>query len=422
MIMGKTGLTWKIASTHLWSKKRQTFLSVLGVTFGIAVYVFQSGLITGLQSFFIEKTINSTANVHIYSDVLSKKPSIVERKFANASTMVFLSQHSSRTDDPKLKNGFQILKSIETHPEVSGASPYFSSQVIFKKSNIQVAGYLAGVDIDKEDKLFDITSTLTVGQVSGLKSVSNGVILGNTIAENLGAELNDRITVISPLGVVLEMKVIGISKSGLTKIDATRGFCDIRNAQKLMRKDGNYITDINIKLKNIDRAEQLALDFQDQYGYKAEDWKVANASTLSIFKVQNMVTYMVIVSILVVSGFGIFNILMMMIYEKMSDIAILKSIGLRSRDILSIFLAEAMVIGLIGGFVGLIAGYFLSRLVGSIPIKIEGIVSVDHLMISYSPSIYISAFVFALVSTAAAGYFPARKASKIDPVVIIRSK
>ena len=135
-----------------------------------------------------------------------------------------------------------------------------------------------------------------------------------------------------------------------------------------------------------------------------------------------MVTYLIITSILIVSGFGIFNILMMIIYEKMSDIAILKAIGYKNRDIKLLFITESLTIGIIGGLIGLAAGFILTKIVGSIPLNIKGFVTMEYLQFNSSPVFYIVAFTFALVATTLAGYFPAKKAANIDPVDIIRSK
>lgn len=188
-----------------------------------------------------------------------------------------------------------------------------------------------------------------------------------------------------------------------------------------MNVTGNYITNINIKLADVDQSSKLAREFQTRFGYTAEDWKVTNEGIFSVFRIQNIVTYLVIISILLVSGFGIFNILSMMIYEKMNDIAILKSIGYTDIDIRNIFLQEALIIGFIGGIFGLMIGFVLSWITSIIPTNIEGFVSSEYLNINFDPVFYLMAFVFGLVATGIAGYLPAKKASKIDPINIIRS-
>ena len=125
---------------------------------------------------------------------------------------------------------------------------------------------------------------------------------------------------------------------------------------------------------------------------------------------------------LIVAGFGIYNILNMMIYEKMDSIAILKATGFSGRDVNAIFITIALTIGLVGGVLGLVLGLGLSALIGEIPFNTPSLPTVKTYPINYDPNFYIIGAVFSLITTYLAGYFPSRKASKIDPVDIIRGK
>jgi lipoprotein-releasing system permease protein len=135
-----------------------------------------------------------------------------------------------------------------------------------------------------------------------------------------------------------------------------------------------------------------------------------------------MITYLIIASILIVSGFGIFNILMMIIYEKMPDIAILKATGFKDSDIRRLFLTESLVIGIFGGLLGLLLGYAMQKIVGGIKMDVRGFVSMEYLKFNSSPVFFVFAYAFGLIATAFAGYIPARKAAKVDAIDIIRSK
>ncbi|MFN1834634.1 ABC transporter permease [Balneola sp. MJW-20] len=411
----------RIVFTHLISRKRQTLVSMLGVTFGITVFIFQAGVITGLQDFFIEKTINSTAHIHIYRDKNQKSPPILPRVFNRDDQWVTVQNIKNKEELPKLKQGMQIVDILESYPEVTGVSPSLSTQGIFKLGISEVSGIVNGVDIRRENQLFDLEKDMLSGSVIRLETVNNGLILGSGLAESLGAEINDNLSIVSPGGISLQMKVVGILETGLRDLDDNRAYSSIRNTQKLMNVTGSYITDIRIKLRDVDQAETLAAEFQNRFGYEADDWKEVNSSVFSVFRIQNIVTYLVIISILLVSGFGIFNVLSMMIYEKMNDIAILKSIGYTDIDIRNIFLSEALIIGFLGGLAGLILGFLVSLIVSMIPTNVEGFVKTEYLNINFSPYFYLLAFVFGLVATGIAGFMPARKASKIDPINIIRT-
>lgn len=412
----------KIAFIHLVAKKRQTLVATLGVMFGITVFIFQAGLITGFQTTFKEKTINTSANIRIYNEAEKNRKGIIEKINTNENHWNIVRNQKPKDEDPKLKNGMQIIRIIEQNPEVAGVSPYVGSPGIFKLGLAEVSGRVSGVDIEKENLVFKVSDNMVEGGISKLQTIPNGIILGIGLAEKMGAKLNDNISLISPLGVALEMRVVGIHQSGLTEMDNTRAYINIRNAQRLLKVDGSYLTNINIKLKNIDKAEELAIEMEKKFGYKAEDWKQANANIFGLFKIQNMITILVIVSILIVSGFGIYNILTTIIYEKLPDIAILKSIGFKDREIQKIFLAESLVIGLTGGILGMILGFIVTRIIGNIPMNVKGFVSMKYLYFNSHPLFYVFAFFFAIIVTALAGYFPARKASKVDPIDIIRGK
>lgn len=422
MIFSQRNPIFKISIRHLFAKKRQTIVAMLGVVFGIAVFIFQAGLMSGFQTTFIDQTVNTTANIRLFNEANRNRPAILSQLDSLKNRTIWVRNQKPKDEQPRIRNGKQIIEILEKDPNVLGVSPFLGSQAIFKMGVAQVSGRVSGVDIVKENILFDVEKNNVEGSIVKLQTIPNGIILGQGLAELLGAHMGDNLNVISPLGVTLEMKVVGINRSGLTEVDKSRAYINLRNAQKLLRVDGAYITDINIKLKDINKAEQLARWYEKKFGYRALDWVEANANIFGIFKIQNMITYLVIASILIVSGFGIFNILMMIIYEKMPDIAILKAVGYKDKDIVRIFLTESLLIGIVGGLLGLGLGFLMQKVVGSVRLDVKGFVSLEYLRFNSSPLFFIFAYVFALIVTAIAGYIPARKASRIDAIDIIRSK
>jgi lipoprotein-releasing system permease protein len=135
-----------------------------------------------------------------------------------------------------------------------------------------------------------------------------------------------------------------------------------------------------------------------------------------------MITYAVSITLLIVAGFGIYNILNMMIYEKMNDIAILKATGFSGGDVQKIFLTQAILIGMIGGIIGLVFGHFVAVLISHLPFETEALPTIKTFPVNFDPLYYIIGIVFAMVSTFLAGYLPSLKAKRIDPVEIIRGQ
>ncbi|MDH5415381.1 MAG: FtsX-like permease family protein, partial [Flavobacteriaceae bacterium] len=205
-------------------------------------------------------------------------------------------------------------------------------------------------------------------------------------------------------------------------IDAIQSFANLKTVQRILGEAENYITDINVKLHDIDLAYPLSQKIEQQFDLKAVDIKTANAQFETGTTIRNLITYAVSITLLIVAGFGIYNILNMLIYEKMNDIAILKATGFSGKDVELIFMSQAIIIGLVGGVIGLIIGYILSRIIDNIPFATEALPTVETFPINYNPWFYVIGITFAMMSTFLAGYLPSQKAKKIDPVTIIRGQ
>jgi lipoprotein-releasing system permease protein len=215
---------------------------------------------------------------------------------------------------------------------------------------------------------------------------------------------------------------VGLYQSGVSDIDAVKSFVNLKTAQKILAEAENYITDINVKLFDIDQAVPLSKKIERQFQLTAIDIKTANAQFDTGTTIRNLITYAVSITLLIVAGFGIYNILNMLIYEKMNDIAILKATGFSGKDVQLIFMSQAIIIGFVGGVLGLLIGYLLTSIIATIPFQTEALPTVKTYPINLQPSFFGIGFLFAMVSTFLAGYFPSLKAKKIDPVKIIRGQ
>jgi lipoprotein-releasing system permease protein len=394
----------------------------LGVTFGIAVFILQAGLITGFQSTFVNIIIENSAHVHLYNEPKVSSISLLDRHNTDQSAWNVLHHAKPPNIEPKLTNPWGLLQQIEQDPQVRSASPFVGAQVFFRYGTAELPGQAIGVLIEKENRMFDLENKLIEGRLDDMRTRKDGIIVGSGVARQLNLHVGDRIRLTSSFGLTRDYKVVAIHRSGIKDLDKSRAYIHLSEAQALLAQSSGYITDINLKIKDIDEAEQTATRMRRQFGYDVIDWKTANKHIFSVFKIQNLVTIVVITSILIVSGFGIFNILTMMIYEKMTDIAILKSMGYTDREVLNIFLTQALIIGLVGGLIGLFVGFVSSYAVSKLPIRIEGEVLFDGLTVNFSPVFYVSAYGFGLLITVIAGYLPARKAASLDPVDTLRNR
>jgi len=217
------------------------------------------------------------------------------------------------------------------------------------------------------------------------------------------------------------MQVVGLLNTGVKSVDDTRAYTSLATVQKLLGESSTYITDISMRLKDREQADAIAMAFARQFGYKAESWREANKQYETGSKIRSIIGYAVSITLLVVAGFGIFNILSMSIQEKMKDIAILKAMGFSRRDVLGIFLIEAITIGVLGGTAGLILGFSFSYVISITTFTAGQMFDVNTYPVNFYASTYIAGFLFGLITTTLAGYFPSRKAGGLDPIAIIRA-
>jgi lipoprotein-releasing system permease protein len=218
------------------------------------------------------------------------------------------------------------------------------------------------------------------------------------------------------------LKVVGYFQSGILDYDKVQSYASIKTAQKLLGETNSYITDIQIKLTDVTAAPRVAKELGKMFDVEALDIQTANAQFEAGSFIRTLISYAVGVTLLIVAGFGIYNILNMMIYEKMDAIAILKATGFSGKDVKRIFIFIALSIGIFGGTIGLIFGYALSVIIDQLPFNSPALPTVTTYFIDYNPAFYIIGAIFSIITTYLAGFFPSRKASKIDPVVIIRGK
>lgn len=411
-------LTFEIAKTHLLSKPKQTLVAMLGVTFGIGLFIAMVSLMSGLNNFTEELTMTSSPDIHIYHDITKERRSILEE--INPERINIVYHQKPKNEKSKIRNARQIVEIIRRDERVLGVAPTLSSQVFYNYGPIELNGMIAGVDILEEDKLFDLRSKMKSGRIEDLKANNDGVIMGSGLARKLNVRAGDRVVITTPQGYTMTLKVVGIFQYGIGTVDNVRSYANIAKVQTILQQDHAYITDINIKLKDLNQAKAIAPEFEATFGYRSEDWETANATFLTGSMIRNILTYSVTVTLLVVAGFGIYNILNMTIYNKMKDIAILKAMGFSGRDVKNIFMIQSLVIGFFGSLAGLVIGFGLSYLISKAPFNGGDFISLDHLPVNFDPKYYIGGIVFGVITTALAGYMPSRKAAKMDPIEILR--
>ncbi|WP_299990736.1 FtsX-like permease family protein [uncultured Pontibacter sp.] len=415
-------LIFSIAKSMLLARWRQTLVAAVGVTFSIAMFVTLLGFMNGLNDMLDSLILNRTPHVRLYNEIKPSENQPVNEVDQYKNSYNFISSVKAGITRQEIYNSGPILQTVKADERVLGATPKLLAQVFYNEGTIDITGVINGIDVEEESRLFNFQEYVTSGDAIDAKNVANSIILGKGLAEILVADIGDVVQVTTAQGERFPLKVVGYFQSGIQEIDKVQSYASIATTQKLLGKPANYMTDIQVKLHDLEQAPAVAREYAQLFRVDAEDIQTANAQFETGSNVRSLISYAVGVTLLIVAGFGIFNILNMMIYEKMDSIAILKATGFSGRDVNLVFLVIAMSIGLFGGMMGLLFGFIFSAIIDSIPFNTSALPTITTYPVNYDLIYYFIGGSFSLITTYFAGFFPARKASKVDPVEIIRGK
>jgi lipoprotein-releasing system permease protein len=412
----------EIVKTHLLSRKRQTLVAMLGVTFGIGMFILLISFMKGMNGFFEDIMLSVTPDIHIYNDYRTDYTSTVAGAYYkyDPKNLVVVRHPKPKQIRMDLKNAAGIVEDLQRNDEVLAVSPFVSSQVFFIYGPTQVAASIDGVNISEEKKIFDLARKMKSGRPEDLLTADNGIILGYKLADKLNVGAGDLLSATAPSGIQMRFRVVGTFQFGISTVDEVRAYVSISSMQQLLGKNPDYITDIRIKLKDMKRASVLSDVFSRKYGYKAEDWETVNASLSAGNLIRDVFTGVLTFTMLLVAGFGIYNIMNMIITGKMKDIAILKAQGFSRKDILQIFLYQSLTIGVLGAGAGIAMGFALSYGLSMVPWPDDDFIIITHFPVAFEARYYWLGAAYGIITTALAGIMPALKASRVDPVNILR--
>jgi lipoprotein-releasing system permease protein len=407
-------LALDIALTHVRSRARQTLVAVAGVTTGVGFSIMMAALMEGSQADFMRQLIDALPHITV-SDERREPPSQPAETAYPAARIYGLTPETLRRG---IKNPMASLASLERW--VPGAvAPSVQTKGILRYASRDVAASIVGIDPHREPKVSSLAKQMREGTLPALYRATNAIILGDRLAEKIGARLGANLTVQTSDGARLNAQVVGLFHAGIRQIDETTAYVLIKTAQILAQQTG-LVNEIRMRVTDPMAARAIAQRVERETGYKSVSWQEAHEDLLSAFVIRNVVMYTVVGAILLVASFGTYNIISTITHEKTRDIAILKSLGLREATVRRIFVVEALLIGLVGALAGWALGYSLTAALGTIEFKVSSITDMTRLPLVYSPVHYLIAAAVALASSLTAGFFPARKAARLHPVDIIR--
>ena len=400
-----------IARTYLFSGKKMTAVAVLGVLLGMSIYIFMNSLLVGFDKASDENIFKNTPHIRLYND------DVISKNLVSDTAAEYLISNPKVV--PKVNtiiNPNGIAEMVQQQKEVTVVTAQVNTSVFYNNGRTQVSGLSIGIKPDEADMMYSITSSMVEGKFETLKSDPNGIVIGIGIAEKMNLVLGDNINLTSQKGVTKNLRVAGIFRSFNSTADDTKSYVNLYTAQQLLKENNVYVTDISVNVKDPYQAAAVAEKLSQLTGYKSEDWKESNESLMALSKMRFIMINFVSTAIMLIAGFGIYNILNMTVSQKINDIAILKAIGFKGKDVIRIFVTQALSIGLIGVVGGMLMALLMIILLKKVYIGGD----IGYFPVDYELQKFIQGVVMGLVITFFAGYIPARKAAKVDPVSIFR--
>jgi lipoprotein-releasing system permease protein len=411
-----------IAIRHILGRKRQTLTTMAAVAVSSMVLITTISLTRGLLDSFTETIINAAPHINIKGEKTDPIPTDL---FSGgpASRIAFVEDHIGRDERDEVRNYgrvLEILASPAFSSKVLAASPFVESQVMAVKGNRNQPVLLKGVIIDREDQISQIGRSLTSGDLIQFRKSPEALLVGRSVAKDLDVRLNDQITIISPDGKSRQCKVTGIFFTGVNAADNCI-LGSLKLGQIIEGFPANKVTGISLKISDPVNGAQLARDLTRMTGYKCNTWQEENASVLMLFARIGYIVISLVAFVGVVSGFGVANILVTTVFEKSRDIAIMKSFGFSSGQMVGLFIFEGFLVGLGGALFGCLLSVGAINILANLPTESsQGPLTKTGLSMSWNPwYFFLVTAVTVAISTIAAA-LPSARAARLEPVKVLR--
>ncbi len=405
-----------IGMRYTRAKRRNHFISfislvsMIGIALGIAVLITVLSVMNGFDR------------------------EIKQRVFSMVPPITVSSSTGALAEWQNLQN---LLKQ---YPVILNSAPYITGEVLLNNAGSTQPAVISGILPDEEKKVSQVAGKMVEGQLTNLEAGQFGIVLGENLAQALNARMGDKVTVVtpqvslSPAGAIPRYKrftVVGIFRAGNGfGFDRSLGFVSLVDAQKLLGL-GENVSGLHLGVKDVFAAPRIAGDLRKQLtGASITTWADQFGEFFHAVQLEKTMMFFILLLIIAVAAFNLVSTLMMVVSEKESDIAILRTFGATPRTIMSVFVVQGAIIGLFGTLFGLIGGLLLASNVTEIVNWIQDVFHVQFLssdvyFVNYLPSriefsdvakICCASLLLSLFAT----LYPAWRASKMDPVESLR--
>jgi lipoprotein-releasing system permease protein len=414
--------TFQVAFRYLIARRRATLITAIGVGVGVFVMTVMQSMMFGFQGQFMDILLTTSPHVLVKGRERGalEEGRVLQRTAAQPWT-VYHQRRLRPAEKERGIRGYRILQDrISELAEVTAVAPMVQGSVILRYGTRERGSALVGVEPPAYDRVLEFRNKI-IGDAEALTRQRDGIILGTVLAEELGIVVGQRVTLVGAGGQTSSARVVAFFQSGITYLDRISAFVNLPVAQSLLDLP-SAVTGFVIKVEDHDRATIVARRVEYATGLESQSWQEASAVFFALLRQQNTITFGAVALTVLVAGFGIANGLIASVLEKRRDIGILRALGLTPRGIAGVFMAEGVLVGLLGTLIGLVLAAWMIAVMASTPLPGRGGLSTaDTFQMLRGPTVYLMSTGFALTVSLIASFFPALRAARYEPVEIIRT-
>ena len=402
-LYAKLWIDTKIAMSFLREGRVQSLMITIGVAIGVAVIVFITALIQGLQTNLIDSTLGSQAHIRLLS------PDEINIVAPPAAGVVQLVQEDKRPQRLRsINNWQQITATLDQLPLLTAVSPSVSGPAFVRRGEALQSVVLVGADLERYQRIIPLNEYLVDGQ---LQVGADNVLIGNELAKDLGVEVGSKLRLDTGQQDNTVVNIAGIFELGVRELDARYVYLDLKQAQSLLNLPGG-VTVIDLTVEDIFEAQQIAEQVGRLTSLQAESWIETNAQLMNGLSAQSLSTNMIIIFVAISVAFGIASVLSVSVVQRTREIGILRAMGATRQQVLRIFLIQGAVFGLLGSVVGSGVSYIL--------VWVFNTFGPSLFTIPVSINLILVTMLLATITGIIAAAIPSRRAAALNPVEAIR--
>ncbi|QOW20808.1 ABC transporter permease [Lysobacter ciconiae] len=376
---------------------------LVGIGVGVAVIVFITALITGLQHNIVDRTLGTQSHIRL------SPPDEVNRIVPLEGPATRMLLETRRAQRLRSINNWQQLRDVlDDFPQVTAVSPIISGPAFARRGEALQSVALVGIDPRRYQEILPVSEDIVAG---AFRIGAGEAVIGKQLSIDLGVSVGDKLRLETGQGGDSVVNVAGIFELGVRELDARYVYLDMSQAQSLLDLPG-AATVIDLTVADIFKADTIATRIRRLTGQKVESWMETNAQLLNALRSQSMSTTMISLFVALSVALGIASVLSVSVVQRTREIGILRAIGITRAQMLRVFLIQGALFGLLGSLLGGISGVGLVMAFNQFGPRL--------FYIPVNPWLLVAATALATLTGIIAAAIPARRAARLDPVVAIR--